>query len=346
MKAFVHFCGAVALCAGAAHAQLLIDPYYSCAYEFSDLGAPEGVPQNLGGLVFKAGDPDTLLIGGAANGGEGAIYEVAVVRDGDNHVTGFTGTATLFAPAPNIDGGLCYGPDGVLFYSRYSMNQIGQIKPGQTATARDDDLYALGFTGSVGAFMYVPSGSPGAGRFKIFPYNSGVWHDATLSPDGSGTFDISAPTNSISLGGGPEGIVYIEAGASLFPSGGVLISEYSFGSVASYEIDGNGDPIPDTRRPFMTGLSGAEGGTRDPVSGDFLFSTYGGGGRVVVIRGFTPDCDVRANLNRDCALNFFDVQLFLQSFAAGQDMGDFNDDGVFNFFDAQAFLASFAQGCN
>ncbi|KAA0216796.1 MAG: hypothetical protein DYG94_05965 [Leptolyngbya sp. PLA3] len=346
MKAFVHVCGAVALCAGSAHSQLMIDPYYSCAYEYSDLGAPAGVPQLLGGLVFKDGDPDTLLIGGAANGGAGAIYQIAVVRDAESHVIGFSGAGTQFAPASYIDGGLCYGPDGVLFYSRYSMNHIGQILPGQTSTARDDDLYALGFSGSVGAFMLVPPGSPGAGRFKIFPYNSSVWHDATLSPDGNGTFQISAPTNSIPLGGGPEGIVYIEAGASLFPNGGVLISEYGSGAVTSYEIDANGDPVPGTRRLFLTGLSGAEGGTRDPVSGDFLFSTFGGVGRVVVVRGFTPDCDVRANLNRDCALNFFDVQLFLQAFAAGDDMGDFNDDGVFNFFDAQAFLANFAQGCN
>ena len=127
--------------------------------------------------------------------------------------------------------------------------------------------------------------------------------------------------------------------------GGVLISEYGTGTVSSYEIDLNGDPVPGTRRAFMTGLGGAEGGTRDPVSGDFLFSTFGGGSRVVVVRGFTPDCEVRANVNRDCALNFFDVQLFLQLFAAGDDLADFTDDDVFNFFDVQTFLSQFSQGC-
>ena len=41
-----------------------------------------------------------------------------------------------------------------------------------------------------------------------------------------------------------------------------------------------------TRRDFVTGLDGAEGAFVDPVTGDFLFSTYGGGNRVIVVRGF------------------------------------------------------------
>lgn len=36
----------------------------------------------------------------------------------------------------------------------------------------------------------------------------------------------------------------------------------------------------------MTGLSGAEGAAIDPLTGDFLFSTFGGGDRVIVVRGF------------------------------------------------------------
>lgn len=336
---------AAGLCASCASGQT-IDVYYNCAYTFADLGTPPGVPASLGGLVFKNGDPDTLIIGGTANSSGGALYEVPVMRDADNHVVGFGAASTLFAPAPNIDGGLCYAPNGTLLYSRYSMNHIGQIRAGETATARDDDLYALGFTGSIGAFMIVPDGLPGAGRFKIASYNGGHWHDAELTPDGNGTYDISGPTSDLLIGGGPEGIVYIEPGASLFPYASILVSEYGAGRISSYLVDDNGDPIVDSRRDFMTGLSGAEGGTRDPLTGDFLFSTFGGGNRVIVIRGFTPDCDIPANINRDCLLDFFDVQLFLQSFAAGEALGDFNHDGVFDFFDAQAFLNSFAQGCN
>ena len=38
---------------------------------------------------------------------------------------------------------------------------------------------------------------------------------------------------------------------------------------------------------FMTGLTGAEGGVIDPLTGDFIFSTFGGGNRIVVVSGFT-----------------------------------------------------------
>jgi hypothetical protein len=66
----------------------------------------------------------------------------------------------------------------------------------------------------------------------------------------------------------------------------MLVSEYSAGGVAAYAVDGNGNPIAATRRSFITGLSGADGAFIDPVTGDFLFSTFGGGDRVVVVRGF------------------------------------------------------------
>ena len=52
-----------------------------------------------------------------------------------------------------------------------------------------------------------------------------------------------------------------------------------------------------------------------------------------------------ADLNNDGELNFFDVQAFLQGFAAQDPIADFNDDGEYNFFDVQAFLQAFAAGC-
>lgn len=57
-----------------------------------------------------------------------------------------------------------------------------------------------------------------------------------------------------------------------------------------------------------------------------------------------PD-DCLPDMNNDGVLDFFDVQAFLNYFAAGDARGDFNNDGVFNFFDVQAFLAAFSAGC-
>lgn len=47
-------------------------------------------------------------------------------------------------------------------------------------------------------------------------------------------------------------------------------------------------PLVGSRRDFITGLTGAEGALIDPYSGDFLFSTFGGGNRIIVVQGFVP----------------------------------------------------------
>ena len=55
----------------------------------------------------------------------------------------------------------------------------------------------------------------------------------------------------------------------------------------AYSIDSqNGLPIATTATPFITGLTGAEGALIDPVTGDFLFSSFGGGNQIVEVQGF------------------------------------------------------------
>jgi hypothetical protein len=46
----------------------------------TNLGSIAGVPTDYGGLVFKAGDPNTILIGGAAASPSRRFYEVPVTR--------------------------------------------------------------------------------------------------------------------------------------------------------------------------------------------------------------------------------------------------------------------------
>jgi len=263
---------------------IAIAPEFAADYTFTSLGTPGGVPGPLGGLTFL--DADTLLIGGAANGASGVIRSIDVIRDASNHITGFAGSSAPYATAPNIDGGLSFGPGGVLFYTGYSNNILGQIKPGSVAPDKVIDLTPLGVSPSVGTLTFVPAGFAGAGQMKMASYNGGQWYEITLTPDGSGTYDVSGVTQRANPGRGPEGIVYVQDGNPIFPSDSVLISEYGTGTVSAYEIDSNGDPIVGTRRDFITGLGGAEGGVFDPISGDFLFSTFGGGDQVIVVRGF------------------------------------------------------------
>jgi len=259
---------------------------FTSAYTCNDLGTPASIPANLGGIAFL--DNDTLLLGGAANQAGGAIYRIGVVRDADNHITGFSGGGSVFASAPFVDGGIAFGPNNVLFATGYPNNTLLQYKPGSTVPDKVINLSALAGTdvgSSVGALNFVPAGFDGAGQLKLVSYNTGQFYTATLAPDADGTFDVTVELE-VTLPGGPEGLVYVSGANDGFDADSILISEYGFGSVGAYEIDANGDPILGTREVFLSGLTGAEGAVIDPLTGDFLFSTFGGGNRVLVISGF------------------------------------------------------------
>lgn len=209
------------------------------------------------------------------------------------------------ASPPNIDGSLFFGLKGVLFYTGYPTNSIGQIVPGATSPTRIIDLGSLGIASPTASVTVVPSGCSGAGRLKILSFNASNWDDAALLPDGAGTYDIVGVSPPIAISGGPEGVVYIAAGNPQFATDSVLVAEYVAGKVGACETDANGDPIPASRRDFVTGLSGAEGAAIDPVTGDFLFWTFGGGDRVVVVRGCTisPSCPLSKRLGTSSTAN-------------------------------------------
>lgn len=267
-----------------------IDPYYASDYSLLSLGSPPGVPSQYGGLTLKRGTTDRLLIGGAANTASGMIYEIQVSRDANNHIDGFVGTAVPVIEAWYNDGGVVYLPGtGVLFCARWPVNELGQYREGSTTPDKIIDMTPLGVTSSLASLNFVPNDYPAAaGRIKLCTWASGDFYDATISPDGMGTYNISMPTYRRTLPGGPEGFVYVPQGSPLMPNT-MLVSEYSAGLVGAYEVDANGDPEIITRRTFISGLFGAEGAFVDPLTGDFLFSTFGGGQQVVVVRGFaTP----------------------------------------------------------
>jgi hypothetical protein len=278
---------AVALASAPADAQT-IQPPYDANYTLNNLGPVPGLPTPYGGLTFLLGDPNTLLIGGAANTAAGEIYSIGVVRDADGHVTGFSGTATFYCDGAYNDGGVDWGPSDVLFLARWPVNEVGQVTWGSTTADKIVDLAALGVGGGgPGALTFVPPGQPGAGQLKICSWPDGLWYELAISPDGTGTYDITAADLRTTIGGGPEGFIYVPTGSPDFSAPSVLVSEWSANNVAAYEVNGSGDPIPATRTAFITGLDGAEGATTDPISGDFLFSTFGASTDVVlVVEGF------------------------------------------------------------
>jgi hypothetical protein len=263
-----------------------IDPFYAGTYSLINLGSVAGVPTNYGGLIFKAGDPNTILLGGSANNSGGLFYSVAVTRGAGNHIVSL-GPATALGFGINNDGGIAYGPGGVLFYSEYSINNVGQVKPGSNSDDKTVALGPLGIPVSTGALNFVPADYNGAGQFKVSSWSGGQFYTVSLTPDGSGTYNLTSATLQVTLPGGPEGFVYVPQGSTLFPGQSMLVSEYSADSIATYTIDANGNPVLASRHDFITGLTGAEGAAIDPVTGDFFFSTFGGSNQVIEVQGFS-----------------------------------------------------------
>jgi len=278
--AFLLACFAPLVCAQT------VDPFYAGTYSLTNLGTVAGVPTNYGGLIFKAGDPNTILLGGTANNPGGLFYSVAVTRGAGNHIVAL-GPATALGFGINNDGGIAYGPGGVLFYSEYITNNVGEVKPGSNSDNKTVALGPLGIPVSTGALNFVPPGYNGAGQFKVSSWPGGQFYTVNMASDGSGTFNLTSAALQVTLPGGPEGFVYVPQGSTLFPSQSMLVSEYSNDNIATYTIDANGNPVLASRQTFIAGLTGAEGAAIDPVTGDFFFSTFGGSNQVIEVRGFT-----------------------------------------------------------
>ena len=294
---------ALAATASWAGAQV-IQPPYDTVYTLTDLGPIANLPTPYGGLDFLSGNPNAIVIGGAANTASGQLFTVNLIRDAQNHVIGFNGGATLFSDGAFNDGGVVFGPGGVLFYTRFPTNEVGEIKPGSTITDKIVDLTALGILGpmstaslkrlhapagaasSVGALNFVPSGFPGAGQLKIVSYDTANWYTAAYSSDGSGTYNITSAVLNTTIQGGPEGFIYVPPGSPVFPANSMLVSEYDNDVVTTYQFNASANPNPGSRAIFISGLTGAEGAVIDPISGDFLFSTFGAVNHVIVVRGF------------------------------------------------------------
>ena len=180
-----------------------------------------------GGLTFKYDDPNTLLIGGAAGSPVGRIYQIAVTRDGNGHITGFSGIATLYPGAESTigqynDAGLAFGPANVLFVRRYPANELEQSKVGSMAPDKVTNLAPLGVTGAGGSIGFVPPGFPGAGSMKLVSWGGGGWYHCEFAPDGNGTFNITSASLRATIGG-PEGIAFVPPGSPVFPPNSVLI---------------------------------------------------------------------------------------------------------------------------
>ena len=150
------------------------------------------------------------------------------------------------------------------------------------------NLASLGVTGGGGSIGFVPPGFPGAGSMKLVSWGGGGWYHCEFAPDGNGTFNITSASLRATIGG-PEGIAFVPPDSPVFPANSVLIVEYGYSKVVTAPLDANGDPIMAQSQDFIRNLPQASGACIDPVTGDFLFDTWGGSSEVTRVSGFaTP----------------------------------------------------------
>ena len=265
-----------------------IQPPYDSVYTLTDLGSVPGLPTPYGPLDFLPGNPDVIVIGESANSADGAFYTIGVVRNAQNQITSFDGTAAFFSDGQFSDGSAVFGPGGVLFYTRFPTNEVGQVAPGSAVTDKIIDLTSLGVSPIVGALNFVPAGFPGAGQLKIVSYYTGDWYTASYAPDAAGTYDITSAAFNTTITAGSEGFIYVPIGSPIFPENSMLVSEYRDNGVSIFQFDANGDPNPATRSLFIDGFPGVLGAVIDPLTGDCLFSTFRQANRVIAVRGFGP----------------------------------------------------------
>ncbi len=265
-----------------------------------------GIPASLGGLLFSEEDPDTLLVVGAADTPEGALYSIPLLRDGGCHIAGL-GAPTKIADIPYADG-LIRGPGGALFFGLGRLSEpfvsgLGRKEAGSLALDEQVDLTSFGLDLPVSGVAIIPDAFQGAGTFVFLTYsddvanNPGRWYSAELANGADGPLAVTSVTPRADFAT-PASIVFLPADNGVLPKQKVLVADHAAYSVVAYDLDANGVPKTAQGEPlFTTSMAGLGelghvhpwGMARDPVSGDLLVDLLGDSEVLVALRGFAPE---------------------------------------------------------
>jgi hypothetical protein len=268
----------------------VIAPDYAGIYTAYDLGPIPGMPEgHLGGCVLKHDDENTLLVAGNSEASDGAIYSIGLKRGPCGHIIGFDGTAQLVATTPYVDANLIYGANDVLLYTQWPVNQISQLLIGAPQPAVTTDMTTVGINEgySVSGLGFVPPWLAAKGELRTVTWSSGDWYHLELASNGQLYTFVSAQKTVAALPGGPGGFAYIPDGSPGFDKPSLILAEWSANTVATYEVDPQGDPIPATRKDFFSAFPRPWGAYFEAKTGDFLFLTWDSPpDRVYIVPGF------------------------------------------------------------
>ena len=280
---------------GGAPAGVELAAPFDMIYRVYDLGAVPGVPNPLGGTVVRVDNNDVLLVAGASETPDGAIYSIGLTRDSCNHIIGFQGTATVVANTPYVDANLIYMRPDLLVYTEWPQYTLSQLATGSMMPDRRTDLRMIStpaIDSSPGGLGRVPPSLAPAGELRLVTWPSGGWYHVTTAPDGS-LLAVNSLTVATTLPNQPGGFAYVPEGSPGFPIQSVIVAEWRTESnldrVAVYEVDAAGDPVVATRREFFKKFPRPWGAYFEPVTGDYLFLSWGAGDdHVYVVQGFVP----------------------------------------------------------
>lgn len=276
--------------------EVALAPPFDTLYKVYDLGAVPGVPNPLGGTAILAQDPSTLLVAGGSESAGGAIYRIGVERDACGHIIGFAGTATVHASAPYVDANLVYVSPDLLVYTGWPVHLLSQLAGGAAAPSRETDLRPFGTDADgdsgAGGIGRVPPGLGAAGELRLVSWPGGRWYRVATAPDGD-LLEVTGLTQTATVPNQPGGFAYVPAGSPGFTQQSLIFAEWrsdaSLDRVAVYDVDGDGDPVTTTRREFFARFPRPWGAYFEPVTGDYLFLSWGTGmDRVYVVQGFVP----------------------------------------------------------
>ncbi len=262
-----------------------------------DLGAvPKaggGVLARLGGLVISPEDPNIMLIVGPSEVPNAELHQIKVERGPCGHIVGFIGTATKVLSAPYLDL-MSNGPKGLVFISHYPTKRLSQHIAGTMALVDSVDL-AFTASHSAGGLNFVPPGYADAGMLRLMGFatdgsDAGGWYRSKITHD-QDHYNIGPLTKTVDISHGPGGFAYIPAGSPLFPKQRIMVTEWLAKpqSVASYEVNDEGDPIPETRKLFFESFVRPWGSYFEPETGDYMFLQWEAmPDHIFIVQGFVP----------------------------------------------------------
>lgn len=144
-----------------------------------------------------------------------------------------------------------------------------------------------------GGLGLVPPSLPSARQLRLVTWPAGRWFHVDSSIE-EGLASIEGLAQTVTLPNEPGGFAYVPAGSPGFERQSVIVAEWrrpdpSADRVAVYEVDEAGDPRVDTRREFFAKFPRPWGAYFEPVTGDYLFLSWGTGeDHVFIVQGFEP----------------------------------------------------------